>query len=115
MMFIIQSRYRFSQRLNTRRRPILPPMQSNIHLLWPLKTPFNLIIDLRSSLAQVRPGVRIIEEAVLVGTLGGPDDAGGRAGRVQPGVRTVALMRLAELAMDFGVEFFKRVYIRIAV
>jgi hypothetical protein len=57
----------------------------------------HTIFDLRSTLAQVGPALGIVEVAMLVGTLGGPHYTSGSTGRVEPSVRLVAFMSLAEL------------------
>jgi len=48
----------------------------------------------------------VFEETVLVGLFGGPDDTCGGARGVETGVWLVAFVRLAELAMDGGSEFY---------
>ena len=48
----------------------------------------------------------MLEETVLVGLFGCPDDTCGGARGVETGVWLVALVRLAELAMDGGSELY---------
>lgn len=104
MMRIIQPRHRLPKRFNPGSRPILSPSDADLNAVRPLEGAFDVVLDLGRALAQVRPLLRVLEEAVLVGALGGPDDAGGGAGRVEAGVRTVAFVEGAEFAVDGGVE-----------
>lgn len=66
----------------------------------------DVILDLGGALAQVGPGLGLLEEAVLGGALGAPDDAGGGAAGVEAGMGLVALVGVAELAVDLGLEFW---------
>lgn len=76
MMSIIQLRHRLPQRLNARRRPIFSPRNTHLDALRALKTPFDVVFDFRSPLAEIRPFRGIVEEAVLIGSLRAPDYAG---------------------------------------
>jgi len=81
-------------------------MGTDIYLLRPLKAAFDAVVDFRRSLAEVCPFFRVFEETVLVGLFGCPDDTCGGARGVETGVWLVALVRLAELAMDGGPELY---------
>jgi hypothetical protein len=81
---------------------------------------FNLIVDFRCALAEISPFLRLLEEAVLVGSLCAPNYTSGSSGGVEACVGLVAFMGIAELAVDFGVgfwrvgsQFLKQVKIRI--
>lgn len=76
--------------------------------LGPLEAPRNIILDLGGALAQVGPGVGLLEEAILGGAFGAPDDAGRGAARVEAGVRQVALVGVSELAMDLGLDLWRK-------
>lgn len=65
----------------------------------------HTIVNFRSTLTEIGPGLRILEEAIFVGSLGGPDYAGTCSRRIKAGVRFVTFMALAELAVDSGIEF----------
>ena len=56
---------------------------------------------LGGALAQVGPLVGLLEEAELRGPLGAPDDTGRAARSVETGMGQVALVRRAELTVDF--------------
>jgi hypothetical protein len=71
-----------------------------------LETSLDAIIDLWSSLAQVCPFVRVISEAVLVCLLRRPDYTGCGTRRIETGVRLVAFVRFAEVAVDAGAQFW---------
>ena len=71
-----------------------------------LETSLNAIIDLWSSLTQVRPLVRVISEPVLVCLLRRPDYTSCRARGIEAGVRLVAFVRLAEVAVDAGAQLW---------
>ncbi len=105
MMSIIQIGHRLPQRLDPRSRPILSPRNTHVNGLRSLKTPLNVIFDFRSPLAKIRPFGWIVEEAVLIGSLGAPDYAGGGAGGIETSVWAVAGVGFAELAMDVRAEF----------
>lgn len=62
------------------------------------------VFDFRSSLAQIRPFLGSIEKAMLVGSLGGPDYAGGGARWIKASMRLVTFMSFAKLLMDRGVQ-----------
>lgn len=81
-------------------------MSTYVDLFWPLKAALYAVVNLGRALAQVGPFFGFLEEAVLVGLFGGPDDAGGGAGGVETGVRLVAFVRLAELPVDVRAEFY---------
>jgi hypothetical protein len=82
MMLIIQVCNRLSKRLDTRRRPILTPSHRDINVLRTFKGALNVIVDFGRALPKVGPLVRVVEESMLVGTLGTPDHTGGSAGGV---------------------------------
>lgn len=79
-------------------------MAADIHLFGPFEAPLDLVVDLRRTLSQVRPCLWVLKEAVLVGALGSPYNAGRGARGVKAGVRLMAFVRLAELAVDFRGE-----------
>jgi len=65
----------------------------------------HTIVDLRRALAQVCPALRIVEEAVLVGSLGRPHYTGRGAGRIKSGVRLVTFVGITELFVNVGLLF----------
>jgi hypothetical protein len=69
VMLVVQPRNGLSQRLDTGRRTVLSPMTCNVYRLRPLEAALNLVVDLRRTLAEVGPGVGVLEVAVLVGAL----------------------------------------------
>ena len=105
MMFIIQSRNRCSQGLDPRSRTIFSPRHTDVNCVRALKATLNIIFDFWCSLSQIRPFLGSIGETVLVGAFRTPYYSCGPAGWVQASVGAVAFMRVAELAVDFGVVF----------
>lgn len=47
----------------------------------------------------------MVSESMLVCLLGRPDDSGRGTGGIEAGVRPVAFVRFAEVAVDAGAEF----------
>lgn len=111
MMLIVKLGDRFSQRLDTRSGTVLAAMARDIHLLGALKAALDLVVDLGCALAQIGPALGVLQVAVLIGPLRRPDDTGRGAGGVETGMRLVALVG-AELAMDFGGEFWRNMSVR---
>jgi hypothetical protein len=74
--------------------------------MGPFERTFDFVLYFRSTLAQIRPFVWVLEEAMFVGTLSAPNDTSGCASRVETSVRLVAFVCVAELAMDLGVSFW---------
>lgn len=114
MVLIVQLGHRLSQWLDTCRGTILAAMASNVHLLGALKAALDLVVDLGRALAQVGPGIGVLEVAVLVGALRRPDNTGRGTCGVETGMRLVAL-KGAELAVDLGGEFCGDVLARSSV
>ena len=107
-MLIIQLGHGLSQWPNTRRRSILTAMACDVYLLGPVEAALNLVVDFRGTLPQVRPLLGVLEEAILVGTLGSPDYTGRGTGCVETCVRLVAFVGLTKLPVDFGAELCSR-------
>jgi len=84
--------------------PILATSQGDFNRLGSLKATLDVILDFGSTLTKIRPGGRIVEIAVLVGTFRSPDDASGGTTGVKSGMRAVTLVCLPELLMDSGIE-----------
>jgi hypothetical protein len=109
MMLVVQLRNCFTERLNTSRGAVLATMARNVHLLGSLEAALDLIVDLRRTLAQVRPCIRLVEVAVLVSTFGGPYHTSGGARGVKSGVGLVSFVGVAKLSVDFGGELCRKV------
>lgn len=107
-MHIIQIRNRSPEALNSRRRTVLSAGHRDIDMCRPVKRPLDLVVNFGGALAQIRPLLRFIKEAMLVGTLSAPDYTGGSSRRVETGVGFVAFVGVTELAMDGGGSFFER-------
>jgi hypothetical protein len=105
MMHIIQIRNRRSQALDPGRGTVFAPRRADVDLVRALKGADDVVVDFGGALAEVRPLVGLVGEAVLVGALGAPDDSCRGAGGVEAGVGFVAFVRVAELAVDLGVCF----------
>lgn len=101
---IVQLGNGLSQGSNTGGWAVLSRGDRNVNGLGTLEAAGNVILDLGGSLTQVRPGVRIFEEAKLSGALGAPDDSGGRSAGVETSVGEVAFVGVAELTVDFGLD-----------
>ena len=101
VMIIVQLRNRLTQRLNSSRRPILTGRRRNRDRSRTVEASVNIVVCVRSALAQISPFGRILEEPMFAGALGGPDYACGRARRIEPGVGTMTFVRIAELPMGF--------------
>lgn len=103
---IVQVGDRLPQGSNTGGGTILATGHGDVDGLGPLEAARDVVFYLRGALTQVGPVVRVLEEAVLGGALGAPDDAGGGAAGVEAGVGHVAFVGIAELAMDLGLDFW---------
>lgn len=99
---VVQSRDGLAQRLQPGRRAIFPALHRNVERGRACEAALDVILDLGCALAEVRPVVRVVKVAELAGALGAPYDAGGRARGVEPRVRLVALVGVAELGVDLG-------------
>lgn len=86
------------------RGAVLAAGHGDVDGLGTLEAAGDVVLDLGRALAQVGPGVRVLEEAVLGGALGAPDDAGGGSAGVETGMGHVALVGVAELAVNLGLE-----------
>lgn len=62
----------------------------------------DLVVGLGGTLAQIGPAGGVFCKAMLGGSLGAPDDAGGSTGGVEAGVGAMALVGGSELAMGLG-------------
>ena len=105
MVLIVEVCDSFSQRSNTSGRAVLSTGDGDVDGLGALEAAGNIVLDLGSSLAQIRPGIRVLEEAVLGSTLSAPDDAGGRSTGIETSVGHVALVCVAKLTVHLGLEF----------
>jgi len=65
-----------------------------------LEGAFDVIVDLWCTLTQVCPGGRVLEKAILVCTLGSPDDASTGSRRIQSSMWLVTIVSTTELAVD---------------
>jgi len=92
MVLVVQMSNRLTEGLDAGSRAVLTAGHVDLDGLGPLEASLNLVFDLGSALAQVGPRIRVIEVAVLVGALRGPDDTCRRAGGVEAGVRLVAFV-----------------------
>lgn len=88
--------------LDTGRRAVLSERDGHVDGGGALEASLDIVLDLRSALAQVGPLLGLLEEAKLGRSLRAPDDAGGGAGGVQAGVGKVAGIGSAELTVDLG-------------
>lgn len=104
MVLIVQLGNSLAQRLDTGGRTILSRSDRYVDARRAGEAASNVILNLGRALAQVGPGVGVLEEAVLGGALGAPDYTGGGAAGVEAGVRLVAFVRVAELTVDLGLE-----------
>jgi hypothetical protein len=105
MMLIIQLRHSLSKRLDSGSRAIFPTMHRDIHVTRPLKASLNLVVDLRGTLTEICPLLWMVCKAMFIGSFSSPYYTGGCTSGVETGVRAMAFVGLAELAMDFGGEF----------
>ena len=97
-MFVVQSRNGGSEWFDTSSGPILSAADGNVDLFGSLKGAFD-IVDLGGALSQIGPLTRVVLEPMLICPFCAPNDAGGASGGVQAGVRSVACMSVAKLAM----------------
>lgn len=105
MMRIVQVRNSSSQSLDTGGRSVFSSGHGNINGLRSFEATFDIIVDFRCTLTQVCPFLRLLQEAMLVGSLRAPNYTGGGTSRVEASVWFVALVGIAELFVDFGVCF----------
>ena len=75
-----------------------------IDVMRSFETTFNLIINLRGSLAQVCPLFRVVQEAVLIGALSSPYNSSRGTRWIESGVRFVAFVCVSKLAMNRGTQ-----------
>lgn len=104
MHLIVQVSHRLPQGPDASRGAILTGRNGEGDGLGTLEAALDVVLDFGGALAEVGPRLWVLEEAVLGGALGAPDDAGGGAGGVEAGVGHVAFVGGAELAMDLGLE-----------
>lgn len=90
----------FAQRLDTGGGAVLSGGHGHVDGLGPLEAAGDVVLDLGGALAKVGPGIGLLEEAILGGALSAPDDTGGGSAGIETGVGHVALVGIAELAMD---------------
>lgn len=103
VVHIIQVGHCGSQRLDTCGRTILAAGHCDINVVRALKRALYIIVHLRGALAQVGPQLWLLSEAMLVGALSTPDDAGRGTSRVEPSMGFVAFVGISELSVDLGV------------
>lgn len=109
MVLIVQLGNSFPEWFDTGCRAVFTAMARNVNLLRPLKAALDLVVDLRRTLAQVRPCFGVLEVAVLVGAFRGPYYTSGRTCRVETSMGLVAFVRIAELSVDLRGELYRRV------
>lgn len=105
VMYIVEIGHRHPQWLDTCRWAIFSATHGNVNLRGAMEAALDLIVDLGGSLAQVRPFVGLVGEAILDRPLGTPHHAGRGSGGIESGVGAVAFVSTTELTMDFGTEF----------
>ena len=98
-----------SQWFDARGWTILSPIHGDVNLLRPLKASYDIVVDLRSSLAQVGPCGRVVGETMFVCSFGAPNHSSRRSGRIQASVWLMSLVSIAELPMDLGAHFAVKV------
>jgi len=108
MMRIVQIGNGDTQRLDTSGGPILTTSHGNLNVLGPIEASFDVVIYFRGSLAQICPFIGFVGKAMLVGTLGAPDDAGGGAAGIEARVWAMAFVSISKLTVDFGALFAVR-------
>lgn len=107
MRLIVELGNSFSQGLDTGRGAVLSGRNANVDCLGSLEATGNFVLDFRGALAKIGPRIRLIHEAILVGSLSTPDDTSRRSAGIQAGVGHVAFVRIAELSVDLGLELYK--------
>lgn len=124
MMCVVEVGNGHPQRFDSGGGAILSATHGDVDILGPFKAALDVIVDFGRALSQVadrflvstpgfgwltteclRPCGGIVGEAMLVGPLGTPDDAGGGARRIESCMRTMSLVGTTELTMDDGIEF----------
>ena len=88
------------QWLDTGNRSILPARHGDIDLFGPFKAAFDVVVDLRGTLAKIGPAMWVIGKAMVVCSFRAPDDAGTGSGWVKTSMRTVTFVCVSELAMN---------------
>ena len=96
-------------------RPILSTGHGDIDLLGPFEAAFDVVVDLRGTLAKIGPAGWVVGEAMVVCSFRAPDDAGTGSGGVKASMGTVALVCIAELAVNLRSLFTAKASIGIEV
>lgn len=82
MVLVVQRRDSLSQWPNSSRGAVLSAMSTDVDMAGSLEAALYAIIDLGRTLSQICPFFGLVEETVLVGLLGGPDNTCGGTGCV---------------------------------
>lgn len=104
MVLVVEVGNGLPQRSDTGRRTIFASGNGDVNGFGALEAASDVVLDLRSTLAQVCPGVGVFEEAVFGSTLSAPDYTGGRSAGVEARVGHVTLVGITELAMNLGLN-----------
>jgi hypothetical protein len=91
-----------TQGLDAGRGAVLTRGRRDVNGAGAVEAALDVVLDLGGALAQVGPLLGLLEEAILAGALGTPDDTGRGSGRVETGVGEMALVGGTELAVDLG-------------
>ena len=105
MMYVVQIGDGSSQWLDTCSWTILSASHRHINSLGAFKAALDIIVDFRSTLAEIGPLCRVILEAMLGGSLGTPNHARTGTAGVEAGMGSMSFMSIAKLAVDLGIQF----------
>lgn len=102
MVLVVQVRNSLTKRTDAGGGTVLAARDGDIQRLRPLETPLDIILNFRSALAQIGPLIGLLQEAELGSTLRAPNDTCRSTCGIEAGMRQMAFVGGAELAMDLA-------------
>lgn len=108
MVHVVEVRNSLSKLLDTGRGAVLSSGHGDVNDIGSLEATGNIIFDFGGALAKIGPGLGVLEEAILGSALSAPNDTSGRSAGIETGMGLMTLVGVTELAMDLGLEFWRR-------
>jgi hypothetical protein len=108
VVHVVQVRDRLSQGSDTSSWAVLSTGAGDVNGLGTLERALDIIVDFGSTLTEVGPGGWILEETMLHGSFGTPDNTSRGTSGIETGMGAVTLMGIAELTMDLGLRLYTK-------